>query len=124
MMRGWADDVLHNLADWIQAVIFASIPLAAGVVVVFGLKKRKWPTQFTRRVLLALGAAFLIGGSGIKSYAANQQRRISAHVKVGPAWYLATWDTQYFAGYVFMTIGGGLIGFAILRPEDKDKHRD
>lgn len=91
----------------------------------------------SRRLILGLGAALLVGGWGTTRYADEQQQSIptaEAHLR-GSAERIKLWSegyggevgevdlppskTIYAAGVVSMAIGAGLIGFAIPRPGDR-----
>lgn len=97
-----------------------------------------------RRWILALGAAFLVGGWGVTRYAEEQQRALVVHGGSGPATsggtirvWLADWNgfnvpglgptdeprslmatgsrVLYARGVVLMALGAGFLGFAAPR---------
>ncbi len=78
-----------------------------------------------RRLMLAIGAALLVGGWGTTRYADEQQQAAIT----GYRWEIRLWISGrsrseqlipsrviYGAGVIGMAIGAGLIGFAVLRP--------
>ncbi len=88
-------------------------------------------TMNRRRLILAFGAALLVGGWGATQYAAQQQKiygRTSQYVTIatadasGQKWVPGESYGQsiYIGGIVGMAVGAGLIGFAILRPTTRE----
>lgn len=84
-------------------------------------------TIIRRRLMLGIGAALLVGGWGATRFAHEQQQSFSAD-----GWRQHVWTTKthirlvgpsqviYGAGVISMALGAGLIGFAVLRPTNRN----
>ncbi len=73
----------------------------------------------TRRTLICVGAALLLGGWALTGYADEQQQTVPvgtrrAHLWVGSSGPVAS-RTFYMTGVVSMALGAGLIGFGAIR---------
>ena len=70
-----------------------------------------------RRYIMAVGAAFLVGGWASMQYAAQYQDVKDAMPPSVPQ-DLST--ETFFLAAISMAVGAGLIGFAVLRPTTRD----
>ena len=76
-----------------------------------------------RRLLLGVGAALLIGGWATIGYAKDRQRIASDGLPAGISVRYSNGRSIYIGGAIIMTIGAGVIGFAILpRARGGDNH--
>lgn len=86
-----------------------------------------------RRIILAIGAALLVGGWGmtrlaherVMHYPTEHHRRVRAWYEQGstatvikPSGFFVTPRTVYIIGVVGMAAGAGFIGFAALRKSE------
>ncbi len=78
-----------------------------------------------RRLTLAIGAVLLVGGWGTCGYAKqHDQVGTLGRARIDALPHTTLWDREYAAVYLggvaAMAIGAGLIGFAILRPTNRN----
>ena len=74
----------------------------------------------TRRIILGIGAALLVGGWGMTRYAVLFSSNAEVMVAIWEG-YVVDWPPMkltFTAGIVTMTIGAGLLGFGALRGEN------
>ena len=85
-------------------------------------------TMGRRRLMLATGAALLVGGWGATRFAHEQQqalpsgsgRQLQWRVRIHVGWPGGAGRVIYGAGVASMALGAGLIGFAVLRPTNRN----
>ncbi len=70
--------------------------------------------------MLWIGAALLVGGLGGTQYARQQGRLPKDDGFGGPYVWWQYERLPYISGLVSMTVGTGLIGFAVLRPTNSN----
>jgi hypothetical protein len=81
----------------------------------------------TRRIILGIGAALLVGGWGLTRYAHEQQESVVDDARDiiwvgGDNIFIRGSRTYFGAGVASMAIGAGLIGFGV--PKGSDQGRE
>ncbi len=82
-------------------------------------------TMTRRRLMLAIGAAWLVGGWGSMQYAVQNSIRsdslgLTMWHRDSASWIPWGGGAVYNGGGIIMALGAGLIGFAALRPTTRD----
>ena len=73
----------------------------------------------TRRFLMAVGAALVVGGLGATRYVVQTLDQPS-ETYGWLDWHWLTGPRLYASGWIFMTIGAALLGCAWVRPQGGD----
>ena len=78
----------------------------------------------TRRIILGVGAALLVGGWASTQYAQHRAKPypVSADLEIlqGAMDAMKKSNTTFRSGVLAMALGAGLIGFGVLRGESKE----
>ena len=79
-----------------------------------------------RRLMLAIGAAWLVGGWGSMQYAVQDSIRsdslgLTMWHRDGASWIPWGGGAVYKGGVISMAVGAGLIGFGVLRPTTRNE---